>query len=264
MIGPTGPGLPAFDRVGQGRPVLLLHGWGGNADSMQPVTQTVADAGMMAIVPDFPGHGRTPPPDTAWGVEEFAGQMLALLDSLGVERCDIIAHSFGGRVALVLAAHHPERVGRMVLTGCAGIRPRRGLIKRLKVLAYKCGKKLASRPAAAKICAKMGIDLAVRMERAGSADYRAIRDKTMRQTFVRVVGEDLSPLLPLIQAPTIAIWGDRDDATPLWMGCRMARRMQDCALIPFEGEGHFAYLTQSQRFNRIALYFLLDGRRDKA
>ena len=72
---------------------------------------------------DFPGHGQSPEPPEVWNVDQFKAQIIALLDEIGAERVDIVAHSFGGRVALLMAAENPERVGRMVLTGCAGLLP---------------------------------------------------------------------------------------------------------------------------------------------
>jgi len=252
--------LPAYDIEGSGPPVLVMHGWGGCAASMRPVVQALTENGFSAIVPDFHGHGRTPPPPQAWDVDDYAAAVLALLDELRVVRCDIVAHSFGGRVALVLASGFPDRVGRMVLTGCAGVRPKRTLKGRLRVAGFKCAKRLARWSFARKLLRVFGIDVAKKVAQAGSADYRAITDETLRQTFVRVVNQDLTPRLAQIKAPAILLWGRADTDTPMWMGETMQRQMQDAALIPLEG-GHFAYLEQSFAFQRIMLaFFKNEGR----
>jgi len=234
--------------------VLVLHGWGGCIDSMAPVSKVLADSGFMAVVPDFPGHGATPPPGSAWGIEDYTAEVIALLDDLKIEKTDIVAHSFGARVAVVLAARHPSRVRRMVLTGAAGVKPRRSLRTRLRISAYKTAKKLAAKPKTAKLLLGIGIDVKKRAQNAGSADYRAITDENLRASFVRVINTDLTPLLRQIAAPTVLLWGQNDADTPLYMGKIMQKRMQDAALIPLEGT-HFAYLEQAVAFNKIMLNF---------
>ena len=89
----------------------------------------------------------------------------------------------------------------------------------------------------------------------GSADYNALDDE-MKKTFVRVVSEDLRPCLEHIQAPTLLVWGEHDDATPLWMGKTMAQEIPDAGLVVFEGQDHFAYLREWPRFVTIVKAFL--------
>jgi len=81
----------------------------------------------------------------------------------------------------------------------------------------------------------------------------------MRNTFVRVLGEDLSPLLPCVKAPTLLIWGAQDAETPLWMGQAMEKGIADAGLVVFEGGSHFVFLEQPQRFALIMKHFLLEG-----
>jgi pimeloyl-ACP methyl ester carboxylesterase len=73
---------------------------------------------------------------------------------------------------------------------------------------------------------------------------------------VSVVNEDLSKLLKEIQTSTLLIWGDKDDATPLWMGKTMAKNMKDAALIIFEEDDHYAYYHQRVRTIRIIETFI--------
>ena len=92
-------------------------------------------------------------------------------------------------------------------------------------------------------------------EKYGSADYNALDDE-MKKTFVKVVSQDLSPLLPKIQASTLLIWGENDTETPLWMGQKMEQEIKDAGLVIFENDGHFAYLRQWQRFVTVVRAFL--------
>ena len=78
----------------------------------------------------------------------------------------------------------------------------------------------------------------------------------MKKTFVKVISEDLSPLLPKVQASTLLIWGENDTETPLWMGQKMEREIRDAGLVIFEGGDHFAYLRQWPRFVTVVRAFL--------
>ena len=101
--------------------LLLLHGWGGDSSIFHAFEEDFMRSASLLTV-DFPGHGQSGEPPVPWSVTEYAEQIFALLEELKIEKADILAHSFGGRVAIYLAANHPEKVGKMVLTGAAGIR----------------------------------------------------------------------------------------------------------------------------------------------
>ncbi|NJL34438.1 MAG: alpha/beta fold hydrolase [Chloroflexaceae bacterium] len=102
--------------------VLLLHGWGGSIQSWTPVTADLLARGRRVLVLDFPGFGKSSLPPFPWGVEDYTRNLIALIEQLGFCPCSVVAHSFGGRVALVLAATRPDLVRRLVLTAGAGIR----------------------------------------------------------------------------------------------------------------------------------------------
>ena len=89
----------------------------------------------------------------------------------------------------------------------------------------------------------------------GSDDYRD-SSGVMRQILVKVVNENLRPLLKDIKASTLIIWGDQDDATPVYMAHIMESEIKDSGLVVFEGAGHYAYLDQYNRFTAVINAFL--------
>jgi pimeloyl-ACP methyl ester carboxylesterase len=93
--------------------------------------------------------------------------------------------------------------------------------------------------------------------RYASADYLAAGP--LRDTFLRVIEEDLTPFAQRVQAPTILIWGDQDNDTPLWQGRRLEQLIPDAALIVFTGAGHFSYLERLNDYLRIVENFLSGG-----
>lgn len=102
---------------GTGFPLLLLHGWGGSANYWQ---QTLAAFGAMqaCYAPDLPGYGFSPPWDTTPSIQQAATIVIAFAEQLGLERFDLVAHSFTTSVAAFVAVQAPHRVRRLVLT-CA-------------------------------------------------------------------------------------------------------------------------------------------------
>jgi pimeloyl-ACP methyl ester carboxylesterase len=249
----------ALEGRGDGRPLLLLHGWGVSSELFDPILDALQQ-GRRLIVPDLPGFGATTEPDTPWSVHDYAAWCIALLDRLGVQRCDLIGHSNGGRIGIVMAATYPGRIDRMVLTASSGIRPRQTLRGAARVRSYKALRMVERSgllPETVRQAARR------RADQRGSADYRAVSG-VMRGTLVRIVNEDLTQVLPKLHLPVLLIWGDKDTETPIADGQLMERLIPDAGLVVFEGAGHYAYLEQAARFCRIVEVFLRDDPSDIA
>ena len=248
-----------YAQVGEGRDIVLLHGWGGCIDSWKPLMRDLqAHARVSAL--DFPGHGQSAEPPAPWDVSDFAQATAEWMRAAGIEKADVVAHSFGGRVAIVLAAEHPELVGKLVLTGVpvAGLLENRpNAKKRLRGFVYRTLRSLCS-------ARLLGVARAARLrealvQRFGSPDYRVL-SPSMRQTFNRVIAQNLAVFLPKIRAATLLIWGSEDTAAPLAIARMLEKRLQDAGLVVFEGADHFAYLREYPRFYAIVQNFLLKGR----
>lgn len=245
-----------YEQYGEsGGNILLLHGWGCSIKHFEPIIHALESDYRLTAV-DFPAHGESGEPPFPWGVGDFAACVSQLITRLGIAPCDIIAHSFGGRVALYLASSEPSLVNRLVLTGCAGIKKPQTEEAKKKSEQYQRLKKLYQ--SIEKIKPLEGIarkNLKALREKYGSADYNALSDE-MKKTFVKVIGEDLSPLLPRVQASTLLVWGENDQDTPLWMGQKMEKEIPDAGLVVFKNDDHFAYLRQWPRFNAVVRAFL--------
>ena len=249
-----------YELYGSGeKRVVLLHGWGCSGELMKNVGEHLAKD-MTVLAVDFPAHGKSSQPPEPWGVPEYMEMTAAIIRKLELAPCDIVAHSFGARVAILLASTYPELVGRIILTGAAGIRkPQTGkatakqkLYKGLRGAMNVLDKThlLGSLP-------DRGREALV--QKFGSPDYRALSPE-MRKTFNKVISLDLTDRLEMIKAPTLLYWGAQDTETPLWMGQLMEEKIPDAGLVVEEGCGHFAYLEQNAKFLRIARSFLLEGR----
>jgi pimeloyl-ACP methyl ester carboxylesterase len=224
-------------------PVVLLHGWGTSAEAVTPV-QTVLASEFRVLAFDLPGFGQSDPPQGAWDSAAYADFVKQALDALALSNVSLIGHSFGGKISIVLAARWPELVHRLVLVNSAGIRPARSPRYRARVAVFKTARRLAGRGALADWLAR----------RFGSTDYRDAGP--LRPTLVRVVNEDLRPLLPRIAAPTLLIWGDQDSETPVSDAAIMEREIPDAGLVVFPRAGHYSYADDLPRFCRVVGHFL--------
>lgn len=235
--------------------VLCLHGWGCDGKIFAPILSGMGDQ-YTFLCPDFPGHGASSDPPEPWDVPRYGQCIVELIGQLGFSPCHVIAHSFGGRIALWLAANHPELVQKMILTGCAGLRKPKTeeQIKKEKAFKQKKAflKTLKNLPLVGQLAE--GAEERLR-QKYGSEDYKKLNE-VMRRTFVKVISLDLRPVLSVIRASTLLIWGSEDGETPLWMGQAMEQEIPDAGLVIFDGDDHFAFVKQWQRFCLIADRYL--------
>lgn len=220
---------------GKGDLLILLHGWGQNLEMMQFISEYFQTKYQVLNL-DLPGFGKSEEPPVAWDIHDYVEAIEHLRKQLSLGVPTLIAHSFGARIALCYAKSYP--VNKMVLTGAAGIKKPRTLLYYAKVFTYKCLKKIKPH------CVQMG-----------SEDFQQA-STIMRGVLVKTVEEDLRPLLKEIKVETLLVWGEYDQATPLWMGECMETEMGNATLIVLEGEDHFAYFHQPARFLAILEYFL--------
>ncbi len=235
--------------------LLLLHGWGCSSQLMANV-QNEMQSTMHVVSLDFPGHGQSSPPPEPWGVPEFAEMTAQVIARLDLAPCDIVAHSFGGRVAILLAAERPELVRGLVLTGAAGIRKPASGRQSARQTLYKALRGMMNVAEKLRVFGTLperGREALV--QRFGSPDYRVL-DPEMRKTFVKVVSLDLTDRLSEIKAPTLLFWGAQDTQTPLFMGKLMEEKIPDAGLVVEEDAGHFAYLEHSAKFLLVLHSFL--------
>jgi pimeloyl-ACP methyl ester carboxylesterase len=98
----------------KGDPILLVHGYAADSQDWLWHIPGLVRAGYRVIAPDLRGHGHSSAPESGYRPEDTAGDLVRLLDRLGIERVVAIGHSMGGMVVTALAVEHPERVRALV------------------------------------------------------------------------------------------------------------------------------------------------------
>ncbi len=231
---------------GEGETVLLLHGWGANITLYQSIVDTLKQ-GRRVLALDMPGFGKTPEPERPWCVDDYVDFVLKFILSFNLEKISVVVHSFGGRVFFKMNAKEnlPFTIERAVLIDSAGILPKKTVGQKVSLRCYKIGRAFMS----TKVMHFLYPDAVEDMRRKrGSSDYNSATP-LMRDTLVKVVNEDLEPLIHLVKCPTLLIWGDLDTATPIEDARRMEELIADAGLVVCEGAGHFSYAEQPVKAN---------------
>lgn len=228
-----------YIQYGEGKDVLLLHGWGQNIAMMKPLGDNLCDKCRVTIL-DFPGFGESEEPSVPWTITDYAVMLEKFVKELNIKKPVVIGHSFGGRVAIRYSANNP--IEKLVLFGSPCIRNEKDLSLSVKVL-----KKLKTLPGLNELGEYM-------KKYIGSRDYKAA-SPIMRQTLVNVVNEDLADYAKKIEEPTLLIWGEVDTEAPVEEARQLEQLMVDAALIVLPGT-HYAYLENlTQVVNILKNFF---------
>jgi pimeloyl-ACP methyl ester carboxylesterase len=237
--------------LGGGQPILMLHGWGTNIELMLPLAKRLAPLGYKIHVLDLPGFGQSAPPPTSWSVPDYANFVIQYLNNQQLDKVHLIGHSFGGRIGLVLGADHPTRLDKMALIDSAGVRSQPSTASQLRLKTYRLALNMLHTIGLRQQADQMR---AWYTGRYGSSDYKAATG-VMRETFVKVVNEDLLPYAARVQLSTLLLWGDQDQDTPLWQGQLLEKTIPDAGLVVWEGAGHYSYLDRLPDTTRVIDHF---------
>ena len=195
-----------------------------------------AGGACPAVALDLPGFGASPAPAEPWGSSDYAGlaeRALAEVRGATTEPVVLLGHSFGGRVAVCLAAQRPDLVRALVLTGAPVLRA--GPIRKPPV-GFRISRALR----------RTGLVPESFLERArkryGSADYVA-SEGVMRQVLVRLLAEDYTERLSGLQCPVELVWGDDDTEAPLSVAEDLMKIVPQARLTVCPGAGHLTPLT---------------------
>ncbi|MDR1096663.1 MAG: alpha/beta hydrolase [Tannerella sp.] len=240
----------------QGESIILLHGWGTDLHTFDPVASEL-EKNFNVFKLDFPGFGKSDPPEKVWGVNDYTKFTEQFVQMNRITAPTVIAHSFGGRVALLYASRND--VSKLILIDAAGIKPDRPLKYYLKVYSYKLAKRLLPLLTGRKRAEEK---IKRYRKQAGSSDYNNAAG-IMRSVLVKTVNEDLKHVMPQIKAPTLLIWGENDTATPVKDGRIMEKLIRGSGLVVLKNAGHFSFLDKTYDVNLIIDSFLKSDKTEK-
>jgi pimeloyl-ACP methyl ester carboxylesterase len=226
--------------TGEGRPLLLIMGLGGNVDMWGRLERELVPLGFRVIAFDAPGTGGSGPPQELRHMAGMADLTAGLLDALGEPQVDVLGVSFGGAIAQELALRHPHRVSHLVLA------------------ATNCG--LGSWPgdpwATALLLSPLGYFLRSRSRRMDEVDKMPTLLGYWSQLYA-ATGWTSWPRLGRISQPTLVLAADNDDLVPLANGRQLAAGIPGARLEIIEGGDHLFLLHRPARPAALIGEFLL-------
>ncbi len=234
------------------RPVIILHGWGCRASTMNLFEQTVLECcpGTVVYNLDLPGFGSSSEPGDVFGIEDYVRVLETFVRRLNLRNPILIGHSFGGRMSILYSSRNA--VEKVILVDAAGIKPRRSLKYYAKVYSFKMAKRMLPFVVGR---AKAGEIIDQWRGKAGSSDYASASPR-MRAILSKVVNEDLTSELPKIKAPTLLIWGEKDTATPLRDARLMEELIPDAGLVSYPDCGHYSFLDRPAQTRAVVESFI--------
>jgi pimeloyl-ACP methyl ester carboxylesterase len=228
--------LNAIELGNNGHPLVMLHGWGQNLQSLQPMGELLATTAKVHLI-DLPGFGKSPPPPADWDTAQYADRIYQYLVDKGIESADMLGHSFGGRVSIRLAAKYPQKVRSITLINAGGLQRQRTLQQSLR------SQWVRNIRNAFKISPMYRDELLTwHTQKYGSRDY--LNAGVLKGTLVKTVSEDLTELAKQIPIPVLLLWGEADTETPVEMGHRYHSLFANSQLITIPNRDHFMFQAE--------------------
>lgn len=221
---------------GDGRPVLALHGLCSRAATWDHFGRQAAAAGLRTVAVDLRGHGGSSRPGRYSGAL-MRDDVLALLEQRRLGRVDVVGHSLGGHVAMLLARHAPDRVRRLVLEDTPP--PRRTADPTLRGAARR---------------ARVLTQALLLASRARTFDVRAVRP-VLAEVLVRP-DPGWWQALGAVAAPTLLVGGGPPSHVSPAELAEVAAALPDARLVTLTGAGHRVHTMLPDRFAAEVLPFL--------
>ncbi|NLA33388.1 MAG: alpha/beta hydrolase [Tenericutes bacterium] len=237
-----------YEQYGNGKEnIIIFPGWGDNRLSFIPMINMLKNDFSIYIV-DYPGFGKSNFPNNDLNILDYAYMFVNFINNNKINNPILIGHSFGGRIIIALCGILKINVQKIILIDSAGIKRRKKLFVRTKERIYKRLKKIKL----PKCIFNKYNELLIKIF--GSSDFKNL-NPSIRKTFINIVNYDLTDFLTNIKEPTLIIWGEKDQDTPLADGILMEKKIKDSGLVIIKNTHHFCYL-ENFHVNYIIREFL--------
>jgi pimeloyl-ACP methyl ester carboxylesterase len=261
-------------------PLVLIHGWGGSSRHWADTSSRLADFRSLYAL-DLPGHGETPARRGATGPLDLARMVIQFADRLSLDRFDLNGHSWGAAVAILVAAHWPDRVNRLVL---ASLGTARNALEQLAMTQAHHQMTIAmtlwrpwlvmsrpwvafSRPAINWIGAQPEVYRAIArhvvrelpddaMMRMGIRDFLDTDPLTALEYAIGSGSPAFLDALKTMTAPTLLVHADGDAVMPPSGVHALAARIRDVRRVQLDDCGHLPMIERPEEYHRLLREFL--------
>jgi 3-oxoadipate enol-lactonase len=252
-----------FESLGDGPPVLLVHGFTNYGLVWTPQAVALAHSGFRVLMPDLAGHGLSDVVEQETTVSELATDMVTLLDTLGIDRIAVCGLSLGGMIAQQIVVDHPNRISAMLVANSraenVGMRPavegwitefegKGGPLARLeKTYPNLTNERFRSGPAG-----EATLEL-----------WRLVLSRVAGRSLANVargmMNFDVTEKLPDVRIPTLVVTGTEDKLIPPDLSRRTAELVPGATFEIIPGAGHISSMDSAVAFNRILFGFLSEA-----
>lgn len=219
---------------------MFLHGYLANKETFIYQKNFLQNYFNLHLI-DLTGFGEKAFMPYPYDLTDYANEVKDYIKENGLKKPHVVAHSFGGRIAIKLASENRDLFDKIVLTGAAGLKPKFSLKKFCKASLFKILKKFVRKE---------------RLKNFYSSDYNSL-SPVMKKSFILIVNEHLDDKLADIENQTLIIFGKNDKETPVYFAKRLQKGIKNSKLILLENAGHFAFIDQATKFNLEVREFLL-------
>lgn len=240
-----------YEVSGEGKEIILLHGWLCSLETMKPIAQALENNFKVYNV-DLPGFGKSDMLRETYNTNMFGDFLNNFVEQLKIKNPILIGHSNGGRTIINYAGRKLGKIDKIVLIDSAGIKPKRTIGYYMRVYTFKFLKNFLS------IFPNVEMFNNIRervLGKFGSSDYKN-SSEVLRRTMSTIINEDQTEILKNINVPTLLLWGENDEDTPLTDGKLMEENIQEAALVTIKNAGHFSYLDSYNQCMEIIKEFI--------
>ena len=214
---------------------VFLHGWGRESSDFNELRHL---GGYLLI--DLPPFGKSENIRN-WSIFTYANMVICLCRHLNIKKYNLIGHSFGGRISIIISAMEKDKVNKLVLIDSAGMKPKRNLNYKLKLIKIKIRKKLG-----------------LSIDKYASRDYKNLSPE-MKKVFSSIVNTHLEESARLIDCKTLIVFGEKDKETPVYMAKKLNKLIKNSSLVILKNSAHFCFLERKILFEEILNNFIKEA-----
>ncbi len=217
-----------------------MHGYLSSGQSFSYQTKFFSRE-FEVFAPDLKGFGQNVGMEKPYSLDDYVSEVAEYIYKNRLDNPFIVAHSFGGRIAIKGLATSKIQAQKLVLTGSAGLKPKKTVKKICKKVCFNLLKRFIKKE---------------RLKKFYSKDYLSL-SAVMKESFIKIVNEHLDGYLSSIAVPTLIINGSLDKETPLYMAKKLNKNIKGSELIILKDCGHFCFIDKPNKFNMEVKEFLL-------